>query len=250
MPVTKEAEGTKTDVVEQEAKAKTSAEEVKAPEAEKVSAEEERIYSQKQVDELIHAAKSDAGRLRTVAETERDTLKSQIMTKENELGDIQAERDSLRKDIEDMSSDDPKKFDLVKRDRELRSEQSKLKSRLTELDDRENKLSEREKKVSSFEMEVLIESVADEYKDGDSAKLKKALSAFENPTEEQVKNIGAILFSEKSEGEKAEKLKPDSGKSRGGSTYFTRTQIADRKFWEANKDAILEAQAEGRIRNE
>lgn len=43
------------------------------------------------------------------------------------------------------------------------------------------------------------------------------------------------------------KVQTDSGKTTGGE-YFTREQIADRKFWTANKDAILKAQKEGRIK--
>jgi len=227
--------------------------EVKTPESvSRVSPEEEEqpIYTQKQSEALIHAAKSEAGRQVKAIETERDNLKSQIATKESELGDIQSERDSLQQQIEDLSSDDPKKFDLIKRDKNLRDREREVNGKISTLDDREQKLSEREKKVSGFELEVLIESVADEYEDGDSAKLKKALSVFENPTEEQARNIADIIFTNKTEGaeEKPKTIKPDSGKTRGGSTYFTREQIADRNFWEANKDAILEAQKEGRIR--
>ena len=246
MPVGTKEKGTMTE----DKGIKNPESEVKIPGPEKVSAEEERLYTQTQVNELVHAAKSDAGRIAKGIETERDNLKSQITTRESELGDIQAERDTLQKKLEDLSSDDPQKFDLIKQDKELRDEQRKLKSRIKELDDRDTSLSEREKKVSSFELEVLIESIADEYKDGDSAKLKKAISVFENPTEEQIRNISQIIFSAKSEKEEDKApLKPDSGKTRGGSTYFTRAQIADRAFWEVNKEAILEAQAAGRIRD-
>ncbi len=236
---------------EEQAKA-TSEKEVKTPEeASKVSPEEETpIYSQKQADALIHAAKSEWGRQVKEVESERDNLKSQIKTKETELEDIQAERESLTKQIDDLTSDDPKKFDLIKKDRELRERERTTKSRISTLDEREAKLSEREKRVNSFEREVLIETIADDYEDGDAEKLKNAIGGFENPTEEQIRTIADIFWKKKEKEEKKPKApKPYSGKNEGGSPYFTRAQIADRKFWEAHRDEILKAQAEGRIKD-
>ena len=233
----------------------TSEEKDKTPEkTTTVSPEEETpIYNQKQADALVHASTSDWGRRVKEIETERDNLKSQIKAKETDLEDIQAERETLNKQIDDLTSDDPKKFDLIKKDRELRTQERELKNRLHTLDDRETKLSEREKRVNSFEREVLIETIADEYEDGDAEKLKNAISGFENPTEEQIRTIADIFWKKKEEeegkGKKPKAPKPYSGKSEGGSPYFTRAQIADRKFWEANRDEILKAQAEGRIRD-
>ncbi|MFA5037604.1 MAG: hypothetical protein WC479_10575 [Candidatus Izemoplasmatales bacterium] len=42
-------------------------------------------------------------------------------------------------------------------------------------------------------------------------------------------------------------VKADSGKTIGGQ-YFTREQISDREFWKANKEDIIKAQKEGRIK--
>jgi len=243
-------------MVEEKEQANASSEsEVKTPEeASKVSPEgEQPIYTQKQADALIHAERSEWGRKVKEVESERDNLRSQIKTKESALEDVQAERETLEKRIDDLASDDPRKFDLMKLDKEFRKQERELKDRLRTLDDRETKLSEREKKVNSFEREVLIETIADEYEDGDAAKLKNAISGFENPTEEQIRTIADIFWKKKEEEEKEKKPKapkPYSGKNEGGSPYFTRTQIADRKFWEANREAILKAQAEGRIRDE
>ena len=217
------------------------------------SQEEQPSLTQSQHESIVHALKSDWGRKVKDIEVERDNLTTQMGTSQSQLEDIQTERDNLQQQIEDLSSNDPQKYDLVKKDKELRDNQRRLKARITELDSRETKLGERETKVSSFEREVLVESIADEYEDGDSAKLKKAVEVFDKPTEEQIRTMAAIIFSAKTGGAEPEgrsPLKPDSGKSRGGSTYFTRTQIADRAFWEANKEAILEAQRQGRIRDE
>jgi|GEM_PF-6730927 len=214
-----------------------------------VSPEQEQetpIYTQRQADALVHAAKSDAGRSLKEVEKERDGLKAQINAKESDLAEVQDERESLEKRIEELSSDDPKKLDLMKLERELRKQERELKSKIRTAEEKETSLTEREKKVSSFELEVTIETVSDEYDDGDSAKLKKALSVFESPTEEQVRNIAEVIFSKKKESDepKSKAPKPYSGKTAGGTPYFTRTQIADRKFWEENKEAIKEAMAE------
>jgi len=247
---------TKTGTMPDSEGAKTPSDKGGTPETERgVSSDkgEQPLYTQSQADALIHAVRSDWGRKLKDIEVERDNLKTQVGTVQSSLDEIQSERDNLQQQIEDLSSNDPQKYDLVKKDKDLRDKQRQLKGRISELDDRETKLGEREGKVSSFEREVLVESIADEYEDGDSAKLKKAVEAFDKPTEEQIRTMAGIIFSGKTAGgETAAKkpLKADSGKSRGGSTYFTRTQIADRGFWEANREAILEAQKEGRIRDE
>src|SRR3990167_9061188 len=120
---------------------KTPEVEGKIPEEATLSPEDETpIYSQRQTDALIHAAKSDWGRQSKLVEEERDKLKTQLKTKETELEDIQSEREALNTQIDDLTSDDPKRFDLIKRDRELRERERNTKNRLTTLDERETKL--------------------------------------------------------------------------------------------------------------
>lgn len=241
-------------VTETKAGAMSKAEGIKTPEAEdktpvkeKVSSEEERIYTQSQADALVHASTSDWGRKLKEIETERDNLKSQIKTKENELEDIQAEREHLQKELEDLTSDDPKKYDLIKKDRTLREQERGLRSKLQDFDNKEKAFAEREKKVTSFEREVLIESIADEYEDGDASRLKKAVSGFESPTEEQIRTIADIIWSKKAEGEKPKTVKPYSGKSEGGSGYIKQSEIDD--YWaEGRGEEVLKAQKEGRLR--
>lgn len=231
-------------------------------EASKVSPEQEPlVYTQAQAEVLMHAAKSEAGRELTDVRTERDNLKGRIETAEKQISDMEAERESLQSQIEDLSSNDPAKFDLIKRDKDLRDKIRQHEANVKALGDREKAISEREKEHAAFKFDVDIETVVDEYEDGDSTRLRNALRLFENPTEEQIRSVADSLFGQKAESSESESKgaeppptkpvkKPDSGKSRGGSTYFTRSQIADRAFWEANKDAILEAQKEGRIRDE
>ena len=218
--VTETKAGTMTEVKER-AKA-TSEKEVKTPSSEsRVSStdEEPKLYTQKQHEELVHAIMSEQGRKVKEVEVERDSLKAQIQTKETELQDNTEDIKRLEEKLDDLTKDDPDRFNVIKELKAARDERRQLKTRLSTLDDRETKLNEREKRVNSFEREVLIESIADEYKDGDAAKLKRAVSVFENPSEEQVRNIADVLWMKKAaekEEETPKSPKIYSGKTEGG----------------------------------
>jgi len=213
MAVTETATGTMLEtegISTPEVKGKTPATEGK------VSPEDEAKYSQKQLDRLLQQATSEAGRLRKEVELERDTLKSQIMTKESAIGDIQSERDSLQTQIEGLTENDPKKFDLVKKDRELRERERKHKDNLRALEEKEAKINVRAEKADAFELEVLMESIADEYEDGDKDRLVKMCATAGAKTEETIRQIADILWS-KTTAKKAP-LKKVAGSTRGGGT--------------------------------
>jgi len=241
-----EAEGRKGISPDEGRKEISSPEEGKTPEKEKTVSpespeEEPLLYSQKQSDALILAAKSEDGRKSAERERELTTLKEQILSRENELEDVQAEIKTLEEQINDLTSGDPKKFDLVKMGRDLRERERGLKSKISNFESKETSFLEREKRVNSFELDILIETVAEKYEDGDSGRLKKAIGVFENPTEEQVGTIAEILFSTKA------KVSPKtySGKTDGGGGLIhTRADIAKRDYWDKNKEDILKAQAE------
>ncbi len=217
----------------------------KTPEkASKVSPkEEELIYSQRQADELTHAARSDAGRGSKEWETKFNTSEKKMTGLTSKLEGIEGERDKLQKDLEDMSSDDPKRYDIITRDRDLRQRENDTRDKITGLEERETGISEREKKVSSFELELLVETVVEDYEDGDKKRLKDAVSTFDKPTEEQVRHLAGIIFGTKSETAKTPKRY--SGKSDGGGgAIYTRAQIKDRAFWMEHRDDINKAIAE------
>ncbi len=101
MAVTETVVGTKPDGDEP----KVSSKESVTPTEEKVSPkEEEKIYSQKQLDELLHMTKSEAGREKKAVETERDEFKTKAERLEADNSDIQVERDQLKIDIDELSS--------------------------------------------------------------------------------------------------------------------------------------------------
>jgi len=187
---------------------------------EQVSPEDEPKYSQKQLDLMLQQATSEAGRQRAAAEQERDTLKSQIQTKESELGDIQAERDSLQTQIEGLTENDPKKFDLVKLDKQLRERERQHKANIRTLEEEKTKVNAGLEKVSAFEAEVLMETIADEYEDGDKAQLQSMCKTTGAKTEETIRQIANILWGKAKTptGTKKTLLKKVSGITKGGGT--------------------------------
>ena len=193
----------------------------KIPATEKVSPEDEPKYSQNQLDLMLQQATSEAGRQRKDAETERDTLKSQIQTKESELGDIQAERDSLQTQIEGLTENDPKKFDLVKKDKDLRIGETKLKTDTQALEDERAKVNARAERADAFEAEVLMETIADEYEGGDKAQLQSMCKTAGAKTEDTIRQVADILWGKAKTptGKKTTTtLKKVSGNTAGGGT--------------------------------
>ncbi len=224
--VTETETGTIPGTVEQAAQV-ASAAKGKTPGTEKqVSPEDKPTISQNQVNLLLQQATSEAGRLRKIAEDERDTFKTQIQTKESDIGSIRAERDSLQEKIEGLTENDPKKFDLVRQDRELREKQRLYETNLHNLEERETKVNERVGKAETFEAEVLMETIADEYEDkddptkGDKAQLIKMCTTAGAKTDETIRQVADILWG-KAKAPTAEKktpLKKVTGNTLGGGT--------------------------------
>ena len=201
----------------------SSAEEAKVPAKEKVSSTEEepRLYTQKQLDDLVHMAKSEAGRDRKALEVERDQFKSKAEKLETQITDIQTERDKLQSDLEEMSADDPKKFDIIKRDRELREQQRINQAKADELAETEKASAEKIRIASETMLEINIWEIAAEYKSSDPVKLKDLCSTFGATSEEQIRKVADTMWEKenpapKTEAEKQEALKLVSGKTSGG----------------------------------
>ena len=89
-------------------------------------------YSEAEMQKAVSDALAKQGREHkaelTLVTSERDSLKGQIATKDSELEDIAEERKGLQSQIDDLTSDDPEKFNLVKKERGLRERESTLKA--------------------------------------------------------------------------------------------------------------------------
>lgn len=174
-------------------------------------------YTEEEVGRLLQLDRMKAGRDWKALETERDTLKSHITAKETEIEDIQTERESLQKQIDDLASGDPDKFNLVKKDKELRERERKYKADLQALEVDKRAHGERLTRAEAIERDVLILEIAEEYENADAEKLTNLCETLGAKTEEQIKKIAETLWAKKEGAPESPLMKPDSGVTRGGS---------------------------------
>lgn len=191
--------------------------------------EPQKLYTQADLDAMVHAAKSEAGRKAKEVERERDNLKTQLSAKEGEIEDIQFERETLQKQIEDLSSDDPKKFDLIQKDKQLRDEQRSLKAGKQALEADKQAHQEDIRIATETMREINIWDVASEYEGGDAVRLKALADTMEKNSLEEIRGVAEILWKPKGTKPKGEEpggkqapLKPYSGHTDGGQLDFSK----------------------------
>ena len=221
MSVTESTTGT---MPESEGQVKTSpSENGKTPEiASKVSSEDApKLYSQVEADALVHTAKSEAGRDAKTVEVERDTLKAQITTKESELEDIVAERESLNKQIDDLASHDPDRFNLVKKGRELRERERKVEAERQALEADKQVHSDRLTRLEKVERDISILEIIDDYENAAPEKLTDLAETFGVKTKEQLIKIANSLWTKKAEKPAPPSMTVDSGVTSGGASDFS-----------------------------
>ncbi len=219
-----------------------------------------KMYSQGEVDALLGKA---GGRIkaerdtviteRDAARRERDEAKKQVESLNTELSDTKTSIESLKKDMEVMAQDDPDRSAI--RDLILQKEKD-----LRSLKDEKAALDGPRKEYEQWKRDQLGYSVADEFANPDGSDVDfDAFMAAANRLKANdgdsltavAETMGLKLKDEttpESEKPKPKAPKPYSGKSEGGSPYFTEEQVADYDFWEAHKEEIELARYEGRIR--
>jgi len=179
-----------------------------------------KTYTEEAYKKAISDALAKQGRENKVAvETiikERDTLKGQIRSKEDLLSDITTEREELKKQIDDLSKDDPEKFNIIKKDRELRERENQLKTKLRDLEARETTHGERIKKAEGLEREILIQEIVDEYEGGNFDKLKDLCETLEVTGEDKIRVTADTLWTKKPETPVEPPVKPFSSMTDGG----------------------------------
>jgi vacuolar-type H+-ATPase subunit I/STV1 len=146
---------------------------------------------------------------------ERDSLLRQIGTVESTLENTKAEAEQLKNDIKDMSSGDPAKFDLIKREGELRTKIATLDAKEKELEAEKEKHNERITKAEELEREILILEIIEDYDDANATKLIKLCEKAKAITEEDIREIADELFTKKPTPGKGKVLNVDSGVNRG-----------------------------------
>lgn len=154
-------------------------------------------YTKVEIEKAVQYALMKAGRDWKGLETERDTLKAQILEKVTELEDIQAERESLTKQVDDLASGDPDRFDLIKKGRELRERERKYEADLKALEADKQKHGERLTQAEEMEREGTILEVAFDYEGADPIKLSELCEYFKASTEEQIRKVADTLWAKK-----------------------------------------------------
>jgi len=161
----------------------------------------------------------DAGRERKDMEVERDTVKSQLTAKETELADVVDEREKLQSEITDLTSDDPKKFDIIKKDRDLRERERKLKTDTHALEADKKANADRVKLANDTLREVSIWEISAKYEGSEPVKLKELCDSFGATSEEQITKVADTLWAKKEPD--TSNLVAISGRTSGGGTDFS-----------------------------
>ena len=161
-------------------------------------------YTPEEAGKLVSDALAKQGREHKIVllplTAERDTLKGQLASKDGEITDITSDRDELRVKIDDLSSDDPQRFNLVKRESALTTQVNQLRTdrRTLEADKATHAAA---KKVTDDSLrEITVMDVATAKKDaegkviGDPEKLKDICQSIGAVTEEQIQNVADTLW--------------------------------------------------------
>ncbi len=229
---------------------------------ERTKTETPQTYTQEELDARLGKAGGKMKAQLELVSRERDDFRAKHESATKTQQDLNSQIEKANEEIktlmdsfESLNSEDAVKVRQIIRDWEKRG---------SALEEREKALAPREERVNNSERVELIYTVADEYglDDPDAKDKFKAAADRLNIKDRE----GLIILAEtmnleireesaeESEKPKPKAPKPFSGKSEGGSPYFSRKQFdpntkEGRAFFVAHKDEILKAEKEGRIRD-
>jgi len=196
------------------------------------------VYSQEQLDERVEAA------VKSAVHSVKSETGREIADLKKKVGDLTIEKDNLSEDLreneqtvtnlqrqlEDMASNDPARFDVVKELRSAQSLTAQLKrdyrDKKNELSRRENELLPREEKVAAFEIDLLVEEIADDkvFEGANVKQLRDICRTAGIKTEEGVRKLAETLWVKKIDPNQTNPVhvsntpKPFPGYTGGGST--------------------------------
>lgn len=149
-------------------------------------------------------------------------LQGQLEDKGDELKTLADERVKLIADIDALASDDPNKFNLVKKEREVRELERQTKAELA-------KNKERIKKAEEFERKEIVGTIVADYKDADVNKLLRLCAKV--TSEDEIRAIADELWARKTDESAKTEVpmpKPDSGKTSGGGVTTEEQRLKER----------------------
>ena len=183
-----------------------------------------KTYTQDDMDkakeEAVHNALMKAGRDWKTLEIERDSLSKQ-------LGEQKSEADKLSIQLDELASENPDKFNVVKKFRELDEREKKLNRDDDEHKNRikqEREAMDAEKRTHQATIQMAISTqreidafeIAEEFQGGDAPKLKALAETMGADTKEKIRKIAETLWTPKIPAETESPLKLDSGLTIGG----------------------------------
>ena len=179
-------------------------------------------YTEADITKAISDALAKQGREHKKAldsvTAEKDTFKAQFGAKESELTDIAEERKSLQSQIDELASDDPDKFNITRKDRELRERETTLKATAQAMETEKQAWGDTVKMAKDTLRETAIWEISGSYEGGDPVKLKELCVKFDINSEEKIREVADTLWAPKVEKPQAPVIKADSGVTSGGGT--------------------------------
>jgi len=182
----------------------------------------EEMLPRSEVDRLLGKAGQKIQAKLEAVTAERDSYKTQAETLKAEMTEAKSKIDSLTKDIDAMSEDDPDKYKLVQRRKEWESALESLKQERAEL-------AESRTEITQWKRDQLVYTIADEYvtatgENVDFDKFKTDADRFKLNDRENLEALAETLgyklkgeTPEQPDKPKTPAPKPFSGRSEGGS---------------------------------
>jgi len=183
------------------------------------------LISLKEHEDKVAAVGADWGRKYKTLEKENATLKSQLETNQSLIKDNQDRQAKLEEQISELSKDDPDKLRLTQKLRDLESKEKQLKTDRDEFLKTQESYKDRIAKAEKFEVELLATQIAEDYENGDSARLARIADKLADKSEATIREIADSLWTKKQADKPPEPPKPFSGVTSGGAGKLTFNQI-------------------------
>ncbi len=161
-------------------------------------------YTPEETQKLVSDALAKQGREHRAAllpiTSERDTAKTQLASKEGEITDLTGERDGLKAKIDDLASDDPQRFNLVKRESALTTQVNQLRTDRRTLEADKATHATAKKLTDDTLREITVMDVATAKKDaegkviGNPEQLKEVCEKIGATTEEHIQSVADTLW--------------------------------------------------------
>ena len=139
----------------------------------------EETYTGEQVKVLISQRHSTLDSQVSTLTKDLKDLQLTVETKDTELANVLGDRDGLLSQIKELTSDDPKKFDVIRKELDVSAREKKLTAERASLETDMKTHGERVTSADAVLRGVSINKIASGYEGGDPAALKNAIEKFE-----------------------------------------------------------------------